>query len=258
MNEQMKQKIHDDAKFTEEQEAYEKMYGFTRHEDEMVTCFCGDTTSYEGEGVVTIGLPTYPKVTLCPRCFTVWRNGVEYLFDEFEETGNSLATSAAIEGEIILVNIGSTSILFTLNANTPTRHIRANISGFVLVGRGDFPDISEIVNDMLDMANKLRKVETKQPDPPAPKTYPFTPDYVVEPAESIREYMDYSKIDHNTFARLMVMATTELDLLLAGNTRIDTRIAKKLELATGQCAQYWLNLETNYQKFKRETNNDTN
>ena len=227
-----------------------------KHKNSKATCLCEKTTGYEGKDVVTIGIPTYPKVTLCPRCFTVWRNGVEYLFDEFEETGNSLATSAVIEGEIVLVNIGSTSILFTLNANTSTRHIRANISGFVLVGRGDFPNISEIVNTMLDMASKLRKVETKQPDPPASKTYPFTPDYNVEPAESIKEYMKRSRLDHKTFARLMVMATTDLDLLLAGSTRIDARIAKKLELATGQCAEYWLNLEANYQTIKRRIKND--
>ena len=87
------------------------------------------------------------------------------------------------------------------------------------------------------------------------KTYPFTPDYIVEPGEHIKEFITFNQYTENTFAFLMSMNVTELRKLIYGKTRIDERIAKRLEFATDQCAEYWLNLESNYQTIKRRTKN---
>lgn len=76
--------------------------------------------------------------------------------------------------------------------------------------------------------------------------YKFEPDYKVSPGRTLREWADYTKTDYNSLADNISVSIIGLWLLFAGMVRIDRRMARKLQSATGAPEPFWTALEWYY------------
>ena len=85
----------------------------------------------------------------------------------------------------------------------------------------------------------------------------FTPAVAVPPGETIRENMRYVGMSQKELALRLDLTTKHLSNVLNGKDSITYETALKLETVLGPGAQFWMNLETNYQltraRLKRET-----
>ena len=82
------------------------------------------------------------------------------------------------------------------------------------------------------------------------KLYPFEPDYVVPPGETVREIMQTKGIPVKEMAEKLELSEEEFSDLLNGKLEITLELAYNLQKATGTPATFWLNLEKNYRKIK--------
>lgn len=78
----------------------------------------------------------------------------------------------------------------------------------------------------------------------------FKPTVAIPPGESIREDMKYLYINQAELARRLGITTRYLSKIIDGRAPITYETALKLEKVLGPSAQFWLNLETNYQLDK--------
>ena len=85
----------------------------------------------------------------------------------------------------------------------------------------------------------------------------FMPTVAIPPGETIRENMKYLGMNQRELALRLGITTKHLCNVINGNDPITYETALKLETVLGPKAQFWMNLETNYQltkaRLKRET-----
>lgn len=82
-------------------------------------------------------------------------------------------------------------------------------------------------------------------------SYPFDPDWVVSPGETLRECLEERGFDPEDFAGgdgywLFGITRAQMRGLLDGDDPIDAELAEKLERLTGVPARMWLALEHNF------------
>lgn len=81
-------------------------------------------------------------------------------------------------------------------------------------------------------------------------TFPFNPDWVVAPGDTLRDCLDampgFADWDSDDFDWVFGIDREQMRRLLDGDEPIDEQLADKLELLTGVNARMWLALEHNY------------
>ncbi len=83
------------------------------------------------------------------------------------------------------------------------------------------------------------------------KLYEFTPDYAVIPGETLQETIEFLNMTQAEFAKRMGMTEQSLVRIIKGEQVISQDTAQKLELVTGVSCEFWMNLETQYQRQKQ-------
>ncbi len=78
------------------------------------------------------------------------------------------------------------------------------------------------------------------------KTYPYTPDSVTPPGETVRECMEHIGLTPVSLAEKLGLTLQNMDGILAGNQPISSETAIKLEAIFGPPANFWNNLQANY------------
>lgn len=78
-----------------------------------------------------------------------------------------------------------------------------------------------------------------------PKGYPFNPDWVVAPGETLAEWFEETGLPHALAQRYGISERT-LKGVLAGTTKITPTLAQKLCNLTMIGAAFWLALEHNF------------
>lgn len=80
--------------------------------------------------------------------------------------------------------------------------------------------------------------------------YPYEPDYVTEPGDTLQETIDGLGISQKELAARTGFSTKHINQLISGDKRISPEAALRLEKVTGVPARFWNNLESNYQERK--------
>lgn len=75
----------------------------------------------------------------------------------------------------------------------------------------------------------------------------FKPDYAVSPGEILSEILEVAGITKNKFAECIGIDEKEVDNIFKGKERITKELALKFERVFGLRADFWINLERNYQ-----------
>lgn len=75
----------------------------------------------------------------------------------------------------------------------------------------------------------------------------FAPIVAIPPGATIRENMQHLGMNQTELALRLGMSTEHLSNVIDGKHPITYQAALKLETVLGPTAQFWLNLETNYQ-----------
>ena len=78
----------------------------------------------------------------------------------------------------------------------------------------------------------------------------FSPVVAIPPGETIRENMQHLGMNQKELALRLGMSTKHLSNVINGKEPITYETALKLETVIGPTAQFWMNLETNYQLHK--------
>lgn len=78
----------------------------------------------------------------------------------------------------------------------------------------------------------------------------FIPTIAIAPGETIRENMEFLGMNQKELASRLNMTQKHVSNIINGNAPITYDTALKLELVIGPSAQFWMNLETNYQLNK--------
>ena len=76
----------------------------------------------------------------------------------------------------------------------------------------------------------------------------YTPDYAVSPAEMVKYEMGARGITEQELVSRTGVSVECIDKLLHGMSAISPAMAIAIEGAVGMSAQYWLNLQANYQE----------
>jgi HTH-type transcriptional regulator/antitoxin HigA len=82
------------------------------------------------------------------------------------------------------------------------------------------------------------------------KNSAFMPAVAIAPGETIRENMIFLGMNQRELAARLDITTKHLNNIINGNSPITYETALKLESVIGPRAQFWMNLETNYQLNK--------
>ncbi len=85
---------------------------------------------------------------------------------------------------------------------------------------------------------------------------PFVPVVAMPPGETIRENMQHLGMKQKELAVRLGMSTKHLSNIINGKEPITYETALKLETVIGPTAQFWMNLETNYQLQKARLENE--
>lgn len=78
----------------------------------------------------------------------------------------------------------------------------------------------------------------------------FMPSVAIPPGESIKENMEYLGMNQEELATRLGITPKHLSNIINGNAPVTYDTALKLETVIGPRAQFWMNLETNYQLHK--------
>ncbi|MGM0652005.1 MAG: HigA family addiction module antitoxin [Bacillota bacterium] len=78
----------------------------------------------------------------------------------------------------------------------------------------------------------------------------ITPAIAIPPGETIRENMVYLSMNQEELAARLGITTKHLSNILNGLAPIIHDTALKLESVIGPSAEFWMELETNYQRNK--------
>lgn len=79
------------------------------------------------------------------------------------------------------------------------------------------------------------------------RTYPFEPDWVVAPGETLKEWFDEMGLPHSV-AKIYGIQPRTLKMLFRGTKRITPSLAQKLCNLTHIGAPFWLALEHNFRE----------
>lgn len=82
-----------------------------------------------------------------------------------------------------------------------------------------------------------------------PKYVPFVPAEVFPPGEFVDDEIEYRGMSRDILAECMRVPRETVDKLIAGEIRLDMRLAGELERALGISAYSWLSLERYYRKY---------
>jgi HTH-type transcriptional regulator / antitoxin HigA len=85
----------------------------------------------------------------------------------------------------------------------------------------------------------------------------FFPTIAIPPGDSIRENMNSLGMDQEELAARLGITTKHLSNVLNGNSPVTYETALKLETVIGGSAQFWMNLEINYQLDKSRLEQDS-
>lgn len=80
--------------------------------------------------------------------------------------------------------------------------------------------------------------------------YTYKPNYIVEPGETIAELIEERGTTVEQVAEVLDMPEDVLRDLISGKQRVTKSYAAALEQAFALSAQFWLNLEANFQRDK--------
>ena len=80
----------------------------------------------------------------------------------------------------------------------------------------------------------------------ANKAYPYTPDYIVPPGETLRETMEAMLMTKESLAQRLGLTSQSLHRIFAGEQPIRPDTAAKLKMILGVPARFWNNLQTQY------------
>jgi HTH-type transcriptional regulator/antitoxin HigA len=78
----------------------------------------------------------------------------------------------------------------------------------------------------------------------------FMPTVAIAPGETVKENMEFLGMNQKELAARLDITTKHLSNIINGNAPITYDTALKLESVIGPSAQFWMNLETNYQLNK--------
>lgn len=78
----------------------------------------------------------------------------------------------------------------------------------------------------------------------------FMPSVAIAPGETIRENMEFLGMNQKELAARLDITQKHLSNIMNGNAPITYDTALKLEIVIGPSAQFWMNLESNYQLTK--------
>lgn len=78
----------------------------------------------------------------------------------------------------------------------------------------------------------------------------FLPMIAIPPGESIKEYLEALSMTQTELAARLGITTKHLNNIISGNSPITYETALKLEIVIGPSAEFWINLEQNYQLDK--------
>jgi len=78
--------------------------------------------------------------------------------------------------------------------------------------------------------------------------YPYEPDYAVPPGATLRETIEAHGIDQKEFARRTRFTEKHVNQVIKGKAPISADAAIRFERVTGVPAQFWNNLESQYQE----------
>lgn len=78
----------------------------------------------------------------------------------------------------------------------------------------------------------------------------FIPTIAIAPGETIRENMDFLGMNQKELATRLDITPKHLSNIINGKSPITYETALKLESVIGPSAQFWMNLESNYQLNK--------
>lgn len=78
----------------------------------------------------------------------------------------------------------------------------------------------------------------------------FVPTVAIPPGETIRDNMNFLGMNQKELATRLDITPKHLSNIINGNSPITYETALKLELVIGPSAQFWINLESNYQLNK--------
>lgn len=84
----------------------------------------------------------------------------------------------------------------------------------------------------------------------------FFPSLALAPGETIKENIDYLGMTQKELAQRMGITEKHLSNIIRGKVPVSYEVALKLEEVIGPSAQFWLNLETNYQLNKARLEED--
>jgi HTH-type transcriptional regulator/antitoxin HigA len=78
----------------------------------------------------------------------------------------------------------------------------------------------------------------------------FVPNVAIPPGNTIRENMEFLGINQVELATRLDITQNHLSNILNGKAAINYDMAIKLESVIGPSAEFWMNLESNYQSNK--------
>ena len=78
----------------------------------------------------------------------------------------------------------------------------------------------------------------------------FMPTVAIPPGETVKENMEFLGMNQKELAARLNITPKHLSNIINGNAPITYDTALKLESVIGPSAQFWMNLETNYQLNK--------
>ena len=79
----------------------------------------------------------------------------------------------------------------------------------------------------------------------------FEPDFALPPGETLKETIDAIGMTERELATRIGRSLGTVDLIILGKRRISSKIAERLELALDVPAEFWLQLEKDYQESKK-------
>ena len=82
-------------------------------------------------------------------------------------------------------------------------------------------------------------------------------DVVLPPGETLRELLEEHSMSTVSLAKHTGLTQSEIEGVLSASISINDEIATRIERALGVPARFWLELESNYQSFLKESFNSS-
>ncbi len=80
----------------------------------------------------------------------------------------------------------------------------------------------------------------------------FKPDIAIPPGETLKEVLEHQNLKQVDFCKRLGVSEKMISQIINGLAPITPQIAFKFESVLGIPASFWINLESNYQKAKKQ------